>query len=87
MAAARLQQQLASLPSPRAGSSPEQQRSEESEYSETEYTDELIDKILDNYTFTFKPEIRVKFKRRCVRRARAAAAAPALRAHTHIAAA
>lgn len=29
-----------------------------------EYTDELIDRILENYQFNFKPELRFKFKQR-----------------------
>jgi hypothetical protein len=32
-----------------------------------ECTDELIDRILENYQFHFKPETRVKIKQRCVR--------------------
>eukprot|EP00878_Enallax_costatus_P009408 GHUV01009831.1.p1 GENE.GHUV01009831.1~~GHUV01009831.1.p1 ORF type:complete len:172 (+),score=23.75 GHUV01009831.1:306-821(+) len=32
------------------------------EYSEDAYTDELIERILENYTFTYEPEYRLKLK-------------------------
>lgn len=32
---------------------------------EEECTDELIDRILENYRFHFKPETRIKLKQRC----------------------
>lgn len=34
--------------------------------SSSGYTDDLIDEILENYRFTFQPEVRVKLRRRCV---------------------
>lgn len=34
------------------------------DYSEDAYTDELIEQILENYTFKFEPEVRLKLKHR-----------------------
>jgi hypothetical protein len=33
--------------------------------AEEQYTDELIEQILENYTFKFEPEVRLKLKHRC----------------------
>jgi hypothetical protein len=33
-------------------------------FAEEQYTDELIEQILENYTFKFEPEVRLKLKHR-----------------------
>jgi hypothetical protein len=51
-------------------------------HAEEAYTDELIEQILENYTFKCEPEVRLKLKHRLVRIA-GQAALPAAGARHH----
>ncbi len=46
-------------------SAPSSSQGPDDQYSD-DYVDDVLDELLENYKFTCTPELRVKFKRRCL---------------------